>query len=69
VVANELLVEITHPQAGRMRVPRPVGDFGDVTLADPAPSPGLGQHTDTILEELGFDAVERAELRHARVVE
>jgi crotonobetainyl-CoA:carnitine CoA-transferase CaiB-like acyl-CoA transferase len=68
VVAGDLLVEITHPVAGPMRVPRPVGAFSDAPLTAPRPAPAVGQDTDAILAEVGYTPEQRDELRAAQVV-
>jgi crotonobetainyl-CoA:carnitine CoA-transferase CaiB-like acyl-CoA transferase len=67
VVSNGTFVEHEHPIAGRMREPRHAALFRGTPIGDPAPAPGLGQHSAEILEELGF-AERRAELRDAGVV-
>ena len=69
VVANELLVETDHPTAGRMRNPRPVGDFDRTPSEISRPAPCLGEHTDEVLTELGLAAAELADLRAQGIVE
>jgi formyl-CoA transferase len=69
VIALELLDEVQHPDAGRMRVPRPPGDFDHVPLSITKLAPRLGQHTDEVLDELGIAPAERAQLRHRGIVE
>ncbi len=67
VVHNRSLVE--HDTAiGRLREPRPAARF-DGVQSDPAGSvPRLGEHTDSVLAELGYDADAIAELRAAAVL-
>lgn len=47
--------------------PHPV-DMSDISTAVRRPPPQLGEHTDELLAELGFDAAQIAELRAQRVV-
>lgn len=55
IVANRLIEEFDHPQAGRIRQPRPAAGF-DVTPARiRGPAPALGADTDAVLAELGLD--------------
>jgi crotonobetainyl-CoA:carnitine CoA-transferase CaiB-like acyl-CoA transferase len=54
VVANELLEEHEHPVAGRLRMPRPPARFSATPSSVGRPAPGLGEHTDEILAELGL---------------
>ena len=51
-----------------MREVRPATTFGDEEREIPAPAPRLGEHTDAILTELGYDATGIAELRRAEVL-
>jgi crotonobetainyl-CoA:carnitine CoA-transferase CaiB-like acyl-CoA transferase len=69
VLANELLVETEHPTAGRMRQPRPVGDFEATPSELRRPAPELGEHTDEILRDLDLTPAQVAALRAAGVVE
>jgi crotonobetainyl-CoA:carnitine CoA-transferase CaiB-like acyl-CoA transferase len=63
VIANELVVESVHPLAGPMREPRPAARFDGTPASLRRPAPGLGQHTDELLAELGVDEGEREALR------
>ena len=65
VQSMEALIEFEHPVGGRMRQPRPPGRFGDTPAALSRPSPGLGEHTEEVLREAGFDAAEIAALRES----
>lgn len=67
VAANELLEEHDHPVAGRLRMPRPPVRFSGTPSAVGRPAPGLGEHTDEILAELGLGA-DAARLRADGVV-
>ena len=68
VAHNRLLVEVEHPKAGRMRLPRGVVRFGGEAGAIRRPPPGLGEHSSEILAELGISAAEIARLRADEVV-
>ncbi len=68
VVANQLLVELEHPSAGRMRMPRPVGEFEATPASLRLPAPRLGEHSDEILAELGVDAARIESLRADGVI-
>jgi crotonobetainyl-CoA:carnitine CoA-transferase CaiB-like acyl-CoA transferase len=53
IVHNGTLVEWEHPQAGRLRQPRHPVRFASAETPVPESVPGLGEHTDEILAELG----------------
>ena len=42
--------------------------FDDTPTRDPGPPPTLGQHTDDVLRQAGYDAAAIEKLRAARVV-
>ena len=58
VVANGIVVEIDQPGLGRLRQARPAALFAGTPSHSPRPAPALGQHTEEILLEVGFDGVE-----------
>ncbi len=68
VLAREMIVEIDHPVFGRMRqVASPIKTEGAITA--PAPAPRLGEHTDTLLQDvLGYGAATIERLRATRVI-
>jgi len=68
VLAREMVVEIDHPVFGRMRqVASPIKAGGAIPA--PAPAPRLGEHTDTLLQDvLGYGAATIERLRATRVI-
>lgn len=68
VKANELVREVEHPTAGRMREARPAARFSSDSEKPGRPAPGLGQHTDELLSEAGYTAEDIGELRAAGAV-
>jgi crotonobetainyl-CoA:carnitine CoA-transferase CaiB-like acyl-CoA transferase len=65
IAHNEVFVEREHPQAGRMREPRPAPRFSVTPANVGAPAPVSGLHSDEIVAELGLDP---AELRAAGII-
>ena len=63
--ANEYIVEIDHPTQGRMLVVGAPWRFSE-TPAEIAPAaPELGQHSEEVLQELGYSWEQIAEIREA----
>lgn len=66
--ANGLFVHSDHPVAGPMLEPRSPLQFSVTPTGCGFPSPTLGQHSDEILRELGFDADYISALREQAVI-
>jgi len=58
VTENGIVVEIDHPQAGRLRQARTPARFAGTPAEQRRGAPALGQHTREVLAEAGFDARE-----------
>jgi crotonobetainyl-CoA:carnitine CoA-transferase CaiB-like acyl-CoA transferase len=56
VKAMGALLEVAHPQGGRMRQPRPPGQFSQTPAGLMRCSPELGEHTKEVLREIRSDA-------------
>ena len=65
---HDMVHEYEHPEVGRLRVMGQPLVFADTPTKDPGPPPTLGQHTDEVLREAGYDAATIAELRARKVV-
>ncbi len=68
IAASELIEEIDHPLAGRIRHVRPAARFDRTPSRVRGFAPALGQHTDEVLEEIGLEAPEIAALRAAGTI-
>lgn len=55
VVANDLIFEMDHPVAGRVRQPQPLGEFEGTPSEIRRGAPGYGQHTAEIAAEVGIE--------------
>ena len=63
VLANDMVVELEHQLAGKLRMAGPPVKMGGTPLLAKMPSPALGQHTDEVLGELGYSPREIQSLR------
>jgi crotonobetainyl-CoA:carnitine CoA-transferase CaiB-like acyl-CoA transferase len=68
VLANETVVEVDHPRAGRLRQARPAARFSKTPAEIRTGGPLLGEHTVQILETLGYSREQVDELRAAGVI-
>jgi crotonobetainyl-CoA:carnitine CoA-transferase CaiB-like acyl-CoA transferase len=68
VVARELIVELDHPDIGRVRQPVPAARFDRTPAQIHGPAPRIGEHSAAILAELGFGAAEIEQLATKKIV-
>ena len=68
IVHRGSVIEMTHPTAGRMRMPQPSARFSSTPSSIRYLAPNLGQHTDEVLTELGHSKEAIAALRAAGTV-
>lgn len=69
VRARELLKLIEYPGVGQpVPIPNPAVQLSESRVSIRHRAPGLGEHTEEILRELGFDSEEMNAFREARVV-
>ena len=66
VTENDRLQTLTHPSAGEYRLVAPPVRSGEAPPSRPAPA--LGEHTDALLTELGYDAEQLRNLRASGVI-
>ena len=69
VRANDLVVEFEHPVAQTVAMVGPIVTMSDTPTRAASPPPTLGQHTDEVLRDLGYDADAIADLKKRRVVD
>jgi formyl-CoA transferase/CoA:oxalate CoA-transferase len=65
---HDMVHTYDHPEVGRLRLMGQPIAFTDTPTRDPGPPPLLGQHTDQVLKEAGYDAATINELRARKVV-
>jgi len=68
LAANDMLVEVAHPTKGRMRQPNHPVRLSETPATVQGPAPTLGQHTDAVLDELGYEPDEISALHERGVV-
>jgi crotonobetainyl-CoA:carnitine CoA-transferase CaiB-like acyl-CoA transferase len=68
VLARELIVELDHPDIGRVRQPVPAARFDRTPAQIRGPAPRIGEHSAAILAELGFEAAEIEQLATEKIV-
>jgi crotonobetainyl-CoA:carnitine CoA-transferase CaiB-like acyl-CoA transferase len=68
VVARELIIELDHPDIGRVRQPVPAARFERTPAPIPGPAPHIGEQTATILAEIGLETAEIERLPAEQIV-
>ena len=68
VLANEIVIELDHPDAGPLRQARPPAQFSATPIEMRSGAPRLGADTDAVLAGIGYDAAALATLRAAGVI-
>ncbi|MCU0600545.1 MAG: CoA transferase [Desulfobacterales bacterium] len=66
--ANQYVVPFIHPDLGSITIPGYPVHFSHCRAGTRGPAPGLGQHTDEILEELGYSSQDIVRFKKDRVV-
>lgn len=67
IAANGIVTEHDHPLVGRVRQARPAARFSKSDFELREPGAQLGENTDEILKEVGYDSGTIATLRRAGV--
>jgi crotonobetainyl-CoA:carnitine CoA-transferase CaiB-like acyl-CoA transferase len=62
VLANEIVIETEHPEAGRLRQTRPAARFSKTPTGVRRGGPALGEHTREALAEIGYSGDDIARL-------
>ena len=68
VIANKLIVESEHPHVGLTRMPRPPARFEETPAELRLHAPALGEHTETVLKELGVSEEQLADLQAKNII-
>jgi formyl-CoA transferase len=68
VAANNLMDQYEHPVVGPLRMPRHPARLSGTPVTDPTPPPALGQHSEEIMQELGYHDEDVARLFDAGVL-
>ncbi len=68
VVARELIIELDHPDIGRVRQPVPAARFDRTPARIQGPAPRIGEHSAAILAEIGMEGAEIERLATEKIV-
>jgi crotonobetainyl-CoA:carnitine CoA-transferase CaiB-like acyl-CoA transferase len=68
VRANDIVAVREHPRAGKLRIAWQLVQFANTRSSDGLPTPLLGEHTSTVLGEIGYSESDVRSLHAAGVV-
>ena len=68
VIANDLVVELDHSLVGSVKMVGPIFSMSETPLEAKMASPALGEHSQEILEQLGYSSQEIQKLRDDGVI-
>jgi crotonobetainyl-CoA:carnitine CoA-transferase CaiB-like acyl-CoA transferase len=68
IKANDLIIELDHPVAGKIRQTRPAARFSKSELEQGRGAPQLGEHNEEMLIEIGYTNEEIESLRAEGVI-
>ncbi|KAJ6509058.1 CoA-transferase family III domain-containing protein [Mycena sanguinolenta] len=67
-VARGVTVEVEHPRAGKIKLVAPAVSYNGQKMKVRRPPPWLSEHTDEVMEELGYSAERIEELRDRGII-
>jgi crotonobetainyl-CoA:carnitine CoA-transferase CaiB-like acyl-CoA transferase len=68
IAAQQMVLTVPHPDHGEVRMLGFPMKLAAAPCSVRLPAPGLGEHSEAVLTELGYDATARQALRDAAVV-
>jgi CoA:oxalate CoA-transferase len=68
ILAQQMVIEVDQPNHGPVRMLGFPMKLSETPCQVRLPAPGLGQHSEAVLTELGYDAAAIADLRGAKVI-
>jgi formyl-CoA transferase len=68
VLARDMLVDVEHPEYGKVKVTGPPIKFSETPAAVSTAPPSLGQHNETIYKELGLSGSDIEKLKEEKVI-
>ncbi|KAJ7644324.1 CAIB/BAIF family enzyme [Roridomyces roridus] len=67
-VARGVTVEVEHPRAGKIKLVAPAVSYNGEKMKVTRPPPWLSEHTDEVMEELGYSAEQIVQLRDKGII-
>ncbi|KAJ7075850.1 CAIB/BAIF family enzyme [Mycena belliarum] len=67
-VARGVTVEVEHPRSGKIKLVAPAVSYNGEKMKIRRPPPWLSEHTEEVMEELGYNTEQIADLRKRRII-
>jgi crotonobetainyl-CoA:carnitine CoA-transferase CaiB-like acyl-CoA transferase len=67
-LANDYVIDFDHPHLGNVKLPGFPIHFSANSAGTHSPAPGLGEHTDQVLDDMGYSQDQISRLKQENII-